>query len=76
MPRKQDIKDLDRIAKRFEMEVEMRKEFGDYLERRKRQGEGGTKNSRQDFTWSELKEKAKEFLGEQATAGDNHVSEG
>ena len=40
-------------------------EFGDYLEDEKAAGYGGTKNLRGDFTLSELRGKAREFLGEE-----------
>jgi hypothetical protein len=40
-----------------------RDEFGDFLEKEKRCGRGGTKNERGDFTWEELKQKARQFLG-------------
>ena len=39
-----------------------RHEFGDFLEACKAGGERGTGNDRGDFTYAELREKAKEFL--------------
>jgi hypothetical protein len=46
------------------MNRKQRFEFGDYLEDEKAAGSGGTKNRRGDFTMEELREKAREFLGE------------
>ncbi len=46
------------------MDPETRQEFGDFIEECKRIGDRGTKNSRGDFTWSELEKKAREFLGQ------------
>ena len=63
MGRKQDIREIDQIAKQFGMDEETRKEFGDYLEDCKHSGERGTKNARGDFTWAELEHRAREFLG-------------
>jgi hypothetical protein len=62
--RKRDIREVDRIAKQFDMDGDTRKEFGDYLEECKRSGDVGSKNDRGDFTWSELEQKAREFLGQ------------
>lgn len=39
-------------------------ERGDFLEDEKAAGNGGTKNSRGDFTMHELRAKAREFLDE------------
>ena len=63
MGRKDDIREIDAIAKQFGMDAETRKEFGDYLEECKRTGDRGTKNDRGDFTWNELEQKARECLG-------------
>ncbi len=63
MGRKGDIREVEQIAREFGMSEEDRFEFGDYLEECKRNGEVGTKNDRGDFTWDELKQKAREFLG-------------
>jgi transcriptional antiterminator len=62
MPKK-DIKQINEIAKEFKMNSLQRKEFGYFLEEEKQLRYGGTKNERGDFTYQELKEKAKEFLG-------------
>jgi len=61
MARKQDIRDVERVAHQFGMTVLQRRDFGDYLEECKRSGEVGTANDRGDFTWSELEEKARKF---------------
>ncbi len=60
--RKQDLREVDRIAKQFGMDEDTRKEFGDYLEDCKRAGDRGSKNERGDFTWEELEAMAREFL--------------
>jgi RHS repeat-associated protein len=60
---KSDIKQVNDIARLFRMSEEERDEFGDFLEEEKRCGRGGSKNERGDFTWKELKEKARDFLG-------------
>lgn len=66
MARKQDIKDVERVAKQFGMDSEQRRDFGDYLEDCKNSGDCGTRNDRGDFTWAELEEKAREFLAEES----------
>lgn len=63
MGRKHDIRRVDRIAKQFGMDREQRRDFGDYLEYSKSSGDRGTSNDRGDYTWSELIQKAREFLG-------------
>jgi RHS repeat-associated protein len=62
--RKQDIKQVDDVAREFKMDKSQREEFGDYLEREKAAGHGGTANDRGDFTYQELRQKAREFLGQ------------
>lgn len=57
MARKQDIKDVERVAKQFGMDGEQCRDFGDYLEDCKNSGACGTKNDRGDFTWDELEKK-------------------
>jgi len=44
------------------MSAELRNAFGIFLEEEKRNGYGGTLNDRGDFTYGELRQKAKEFL--------------
>jgi hypothetical protein len=63
MGKKQDIKEVEAIARKYGMSPEQRRELGDYLEECKREGDGGTKNERGDYTWEEMDEKAREFLG-------------
>ena len=60
---KKDIQQVEAIAKEFNMTEEERREFGDFLEEEKAAGNGGTKNKRGDFTYQELRQKAREFLG-------------
>jgi hypothetical protein len=62
--RKRDIKDVEAVARRFGMDPETRRDFGDYLEDCKRAGDVGTRNDRGDFTRDEMVGKAREFLGE------------
>lgn len=45
------------------MRSEERREFGEFLEDEKAIGNRGTKNERGDFTYQELRQKAREFLG-------------
>lgn len=44
------------------MSPQLRDDFGPFLEEEKRNGYGGTLNNRGDFTYPELRQKAKEFL--------------
>ncbi|GAA6614659.1 hypothetical protein [Scytonema sp. NUACC26] len=60
---KKDIQQLNAVAREFNMTEEERREFGDFLEEEKATGHGGTKNERGDFTYEELRRKAREFLG-------------
>lgn len=60
MPRKHDLRQVDAIARRYGLD---RDEFGAYLEECKAHGDRGTANPRGDFTWDELEQKAREFLG-------------
>jgi hypothetical protein len=62
MGKKDDIRQIDTIAKEFDMLWEERKAFGRFLEQEKTNGYGGTLNDRGDFTYPELRQKAKEFL--------------
>jgi hypothetical protein len=63
MGRKRDIRQIDAIAREFGMHPLERRQFGDYIEECKEQGEKGSgKNG--DFTYSELRDKVREFRGE------------
>jgi hypothetical protein len=42
MGKKDDIKQVDAIAREFRMSAESRKEFGSFLEQEKKLGHGGT----------------------------------
>lgn len=44
------------------MSKEVREEFGDFIEQEKAYGCRGSLNDKGDFTYTELKQKAKEFL--------------
>ncbi len=46
---KEDIKQVNRIAKEFGMSTDARRDFGKFLELEKANGYGGTKNKRGDF---------------------------
>ncbi|MDY6781441.1 MAG: hypothetical protein SW833_02620 [Cyanobacteriota bacterium] len=60
---KEDIKQINAVAKEFRMTREERRDFGEFLETEKSNGCGGSRNKRGDFTYQELREKACEFLG-------------
>ncbi|WP_271840215.1 hypothetical protein [Dolichospermum circinale] len=62
MGKKGDIKQVDAIAREFGILGKERKAFGRFLEQEKTNGYGGTLNDRGDFTYPELRQKAKEFL--------------
>ncbi|MBE9240625.1 hypothetical protein [Synechocystis salina] len=51
---KDDIKQVNDVAKEFNMTKVQRKEFGRFLERQKELNLGETKNKRGDFTYQEL----------------------
>lgn len=59
MGKKDDLKQIDAIAREFRMSPTLRKTFGLFLEEEKRNGYGGTLNDRGDFTYPELRQKAK-----------------
>ena len=61
--KKKDIQQVEAVAREFNMTEEDRRDFGEFLESEKATGNGGTKNERGDFTYQELKQKAREFLG-------------
>ena len=62
MAKKRDIRQIEAIAREFDMDFEERREFGDYIEECKRNGEKGTGDGG-DFTYRELREKVPEFRG-------------
>jgi hypothetical protein len=62
MPRK-DIKQVDDVAREYKMTAPERLRFGEFLEEEKRLGYGGSKNQQGDFTYEELRRKARDFLG-------------
>jgi hypothetical protein len=61
--KKEDIKQIEGVAKEYKMTPEQRREFGDFVEEQKAMGRRGTKNERGDFTYKELRDLAEEFLG-------------
>ena len=62
MGKKRDLKQIDAIAREFDMSPPVRKAFGKFIEKEKANGDIGTLNDRGDFTWEELQRKAEEFL--------------
>lgn len=53
------IKQIEQIARKYEMTPEQRRAFGDYVEHEKlMEGRGGAEN----YTWKELEQLAEEFL--------------
>ncbi len=54
---------MEAVAREFNMTEEERRDFGDFLEEEKAVGNGGTKNERGDFTYQELRQKTRDFLG-------------
>lgn len=63
MGKKKDIQQVEAVAREFNMTESERRDFGDFLEEEKAAGNVGTKNGRGDFTYLELQQKAREFLG-------------
>lgn len=63
MSRKPDIRQIDAIGKEFDMDEKERRKFGDYIETIKDRGHRGSARGG-DFTYRELREKAREFRGE------------
>jgi hypothetical protein len=63
MVRKRDIRQIEAIAKEFGMDAIERREFGDYIEECKQNGETGD-GPRGDFSYRQLQEKVREFRGE------------
>ena len=59
---KNDIKQVNDVAKMFKMDKTQRKEFGKFLEQEKKRGKIGSQNDKGDFTYTERQEKAREFL--------------
>ena len=62
MVKKKDIQQVEAVAPEFKMTEEERRDFGDFLEEEKATGNGGTQNERGDFTYQELRQKARDFL--------------
>jgi hypothetical protein len=62
MSKKRDIRQIEGVAREFRMDPKERREFGDYIEDSKRSGEKGSGKDG-DFTYDELRGKAKEFQG-------------
>ena len=64
MGKKRDLKQIDAIANEFHIQGDLRESFGEFIEEQKNLGYGGSLNAKRDFTYKELREKAKEFLEE------------
>ena len=63
MGKKKDIQQVEAVAREFNMNESERRDFGDFIKEEKAAGNGGTKNERGDFTYQELQQKARDFLG-------------
>ena len=63
MGNKKDIQQVKAVAREYNMTKKEEKDFGDFLENEKAEGNGGSKNDKRDFTYQELRQKAREFLG-------------
>ncbi|MEX0704448.1 MAG: hypothetical protein WD069_20270 [Planctomycetales bacterium] len=64
MARKRDIRQIEAVAREFDMTPQERREFGDYIEECKRRGDRGS-GPDGDFDYHELRGKVPEFRGEQ-----------
>ncbi len=64
MGKKRDIRQIESIAGEFRMAPEERRDFGRYIEECKAVGEKGS-GKYGDFTYEELRDKAREFRGEE-----------
>jgi len=62
MGKKRDIQQINAIAREFHLLGELRDSFGEFIEEQKSLGYGGSLNAKRDFTYQELRQKAKEFL--------------
>ncbi|MGL5032342.1 MAG: hypothetical protein ACRC6M_00905 [Microcystaceae cyanobacterium] len=62
MGKKRDIQQINAIAQELGMSPPVRKAFGKFIEKQKAKGDIGTLNTKGDFTWKELQQKAEEFL--------------
>jgi hypothetical protein len=66
---KRDAAQVDAVAREFGMKPEDRRSFGKFLESEKAHGDRGAANRRGDYTMSELRQKAKDFL--ESTGGSD-----
>jgi hypothetical protein len=62
MGKKRDLKQIDAIANEFYIRGDLRDSFGEFIEEQKGLGYGGSLNAKRDFTYKELRQKAREFL--------------
>jgi RHS repeat-associated protein len=69
--KKGDLKEVDDAAKMEGIPKSQRDDFGRFLEDEKAAGRGGTKNDRGDFTFPQLRAKAREFKGQGGGDDDN-----
>ncbi|MGP0069520.1 MAG: hypothetical protein ACLQGP_38720 [Isosphaeraceae bacterium] len=63
MGKKRDIRQIEGIAREFQMDPQDGRDFGKYVEDCKSRGDKGTGKDG-DFTYEELRRKAREFRGE------------
>ena len=68
MGKEHDLRQVDEIGRRFGMDHQTRREFGNYLELCKRSGDYGSAPGG-NYTEAELAAKAEEFLGALGTPG-------
>ncbi len=68
MGKKRDIRQIEAIAREFDMDADERREFGDFIEECKRNGAKGTGKDG-DFTYQELRKRWPGF-GERHDGGE------
>jgi hypothetical protein len=62
--KKPDLRRVEAVVEEFHMTPEQDFGFRDYLHECKESGDKGTANDKGDYTIEELREKAREYLGE------------
>ncbi|MEX0718579.1 MAG: hypothetical protein WD066_18445 [Planctomycetaceae bacterium] len=65
MARKRDIRQIEAVAREFDMTPDERREFGDFIEGCKHSGERGSEPGG-DFSYGELREKVADFRDERS----------
>jgi hypothetical protein len=67
---KRDLRQVTAVGRLLGMTPQERNDFGRWLEYAKDRGDGGSLNSRGDFTWDELIEQGEYFLVERRKIAD------